>query len=83
MGRFDNIIARNKKPFRLPSSRGMLLRGIFILVIIGAFLFTKWGTPPEAERPGNNVVPAPQEKSVPGVKPYRAPVKKTTQPERP
>lgn len=85
MGRFDNIIARNRKPFRLPSSRGMLIRGVFILLILGAFLFTKWGTPPEDKRPGINVVPGPQDqpKSVPGVKLYRAPANKTAQPERP
>ncbi len=61
----------------------MLIRGVFILLTLGAFLFTKWGTPPEDKRPGINVVPAPQEKSVPGVKLYRAPANKTAQPERP
>ena len=82
MSRLDNIVARNKQPFRLPSSRGMLIRGIFLLLILGAFLFTKWGTPPEDKRPGINVVPGPA-KDVRGVKLYRAPAKKPTQPERP
>jgi hypothetical protein len=76
VGRFDEIVARNQKPFRLASSRGMIVRGIFLLLILALFLFTSWGTPPEDKRPGINVVPGPQDaKPVRGVKLYRAPAK--------
>lgn len=75
MGRLENIVARNRKPFRMPSSRAMLIRGLFLLLILAAFLFTSWGTPPEDKRPGVNVVPT-KDPAVRDVKLYRAPPKK-------
>jgi hypothetical protein len=76
VGRFDEIIARNKQPFRLKGTRALLIRGFFLLLILVLFLFTSWATPPEDHRPGINVVPTPaKEKAVHDVKLYRAPAK--------
>ena len=75
MGRFEDIVQRNKQPFRLQGSRAMLIRGVFLLVILSLFLFSRWATPPEDHRPGINVVPA-KDPAVRGVKLYKVPQKK-------
>ena len=79
MGRLDNIVQRNKQPFRLKGSRGMLVRGLFLLLILALFLFSSWAKPPPDNRPGINVVPSPpqppKEKAVHGVKLWKAPKK--------
>lgn len=75
MGRLENIAQRNKQPFRLQGSRAMLVRGVFLLVILGAFLFTRWASPPPDNRPGINVVPA-KDPAVRDVKLYKVPAKK-------
>lgn len=63
MGRLEDIAARNQG-----SSRGSLkknfsfgLRSLFLLVILGLLIFTKWAMPPKDTRPGVNVVPGPQD----------------------
>jgi hypothetical protein len=75
VGRLDEIVARNKQPFRLKGTRSLLVRGLFLLLILGLFLFTSWGTPPPDTRPGINVV-VPKDPAVRDVKLYRAPAKK-------
>lgn len=76
MGRLENIAQRNKQPFRLKGSRSMLVRGIFLLLILALFLFTRWATPPEDKRPGINVVPTPsKDRAVHDVKLWKAPKK--------
>lgn len=75
MGRFEDIVARNRQPFRLQGSRAMLLRGLFLVLILGLFLFTKWAMPPVDKRPGINVVPE-KDPAVRGVKLYKVPAKK-------
>ncbi len=82
MGRLENIASRNRHPWKL---RGMLsfgLRSLFLLVILGLLVFTKWGLPPKDERPGINVVPAPAPRPAPaddhaihGVKLWKPPAK--------
>lgn len=74
MGRLENITQRNKHPFRLKGSRGLLVRGLFLLLILAAFLFTGWARPPEDKRPGINVVPS-KDRSVRDVKLWTPPKK--------
>ena len=74
MGRLDNIAQRNKHPFRLKGSRGLIVRGLFLLLILALFLFTSWAKPPPDTRPGINVVPS-KDKAVHGVKLWKAPKK--------
>jgi len=75
VGRLDNIAQRNKHPFKLVGSRGMVIRSLFLLLILALFLFTDWATQPEDHRPGINVVPA-KDPAVRGVKLYKVPPKK-------
>jgi hypothetical protein len=75
VGRLEDIKERNKQPFRLKGSRAMVIRGVFLLLILGLFLFSNWGKQPEDNRPGINVVPA-KDPAVRGVKLYKVPAKK-------
>lgn len=75
MGRLENIVERNRQPFRLKGSRALLIRGLFLLLILAMFLFTDWGKQPEDHRPGINVVPA-KDPAVRGVKLYQVPATK-------
>ena len=75
MGRLDEIVARNKQPFRLKGTRAMVIRGVFLLLILALFLFTSWAKPPPDTRPGINVVPD-KNPAVRDVKLYRQPAKK-------
>jgi len=72
VGKLEDIVARNQQSFRLKGSRAMLLRGLFLLLILGLFLFTKWAMPPKDDRPGINVVPE-KDRAVRGVKLYKVP----------
>ncbi len=72
MSRLGDIADRNKNPWKLQGTRSLLVRGLFLLLILAAFLFTDWAKQPEDHRPGINVVPA-KDPAVRGVKLYRAP----------
>lgn len=74
MGKLDDIVARNRQPFRLKGSRSLIVRGLFLLLILALFLFTDWGTQPEDNRPGVNVVPA-KDPAVRDVKLWKAPAR--------
>lgn len=75
MSRLNDIVARNKQPFRLQGTRAMVIRGLFLLLILALFLFTSWAKPPEDHRPGINVV-VPKDPAIRDVKLYRPPAKK-------
>jgi hypothetical protein len=75
VGRLEDIKERNKQPFRLKGSRALFIRGLFLLLILGLFLFSDWATQPEDTRPGINIVPA-KDPAVRGVKLYKVPAKK-------
>jgi hypothetical protein len=72
VGKLEDIVARNKQPFRLQGSRAMILRGVFLLLILAFFLFTSWAKPPPDDRPGINVI-VPKDPAVRDVKLYRSP----------
>lgn len=57
MGRLDNIVQRNKHPWRLRGTLSFGLRSVFLLVILGLLIFTDWALSPDDDRPGINVVP--------------------------
>jgi hypothetical protein len=72
VGKLEEIVARNKQPFRLQGTRSMIVRGVFLLLILALFLFTSWASPPPDHRPGINVT-VPKDPAVRDVKLYRAP----------
>ena len=50
------------------------VRSIFLLVILGMLIFTRWAIPPKDDRPGINVIPPAT--NVHGVMLWKAPAKK-------
>jgi len=42
VGRLENIIARNRRPVGVRATIGLVWRGLFILFILGALIFTDW-----------------------------------------
>jgi len=42
VGRLENIIARNQRPIGARATFGFVWRGLFLLFILGALIFTDW-----------------------------------------
>ena len=77
MSRLAAIANRNKHPWKLKGMLAFGLRSLFLLVILGLLVFTRWAIPPKDDRPGVNVIPSPpKEHAVHGVKLWKAPAKK-------
>jgi hypothetical protein len=61
VGRLEDIIARNRRPHGARATFGFLWRGLFLLFILAALIFTDWAltddgggsaSPPSARPPG-------------------------------
>ncbi len=72
MGRLEDIAARNRDPKWFKGQLAFGLRSIFLLVIVGALLFTRWALAPADDRPGINIV-VPKDPAVRDVKLWSAP----------
>jgi hypothetical protein len=80
VGRLENIIARNRRPVGFRATAGLLWRGLFLLFILGALIFTDWALtdrsgPAPAARP-----PSPGEHRLDGVPVLRSPARPRPQP---
>ncbi|HWO23847.1 MAG TPA: hypothetical protein VNO30_34130 [Kofleriaceae bacterium] len=78
MGRLENIIARNRRPIGARATVGFVWRGLFILFILAALIFTDWALTDEA--PDSQGPPAarpasPGERHIDGVPVLRAPAR--------
>ena len=63
VGRLENIIARNSRLHGFRPSYGMILRGVFLLFILAALLFTDWAF---TDRGGKAASPPAQPPASPG-----------------
>ena len=72
MGRLENIIARNRRPVGIRATVGLVWRGLFILFILAALIFTDWALTDEA--PDQRPAP-PGERHIDGVPVLRAPAR--------
>jgi len=74
VGRLENIIARNRRPHGFRATLGLLWRGLILIFILGALLFTDWALTDEEraarEQPAARppaVQPLPAERRLDGV----------------
>ena len=74
VGRLDNIVQRNKHPWKLKNTLSFGLRSVFLLVILGMLIFTDCARQPEDKRPGINVVPE-RDPAVRDIKLWKPPAK--------
>ena len=74
MGRLDNIVQRNKHPWKLRGVLSFGARSVFLIVILGLLIFTDWALSPPDNRPGINIVP-PKDPAVRDVKLWSPPAK--------
>lgn len=79
VGRLENIIARNRRPVGFRATVGLVWRGVFILLILGALIFTDWALTEEEPAPAVIQPPPPprdpNERRVEGIKVLRPPVR--------
>lgn len=74
MGRLENIIARNQKPIGLRATVGLAWRGVLLLLLLIALLFTDWAlSRDDAPAPQPAARPRPVERRLDGVPVLRAP----------
>jgi hypothetical protein len=80
VGRLENIIARNRRPVGVRATIGFVWRGLFILFILAALIFTDWAltdeAPQEPASPAARPV-APGERRIDGVPVLRSPARRT------
>lgn len=76
MGRLENIIARNRRPMGFRATVGFVWRGLFLLFILAALIFTDWALTDEArDPPAPQPPPAPGERRLDGVPVLRSPAR--------
>jgi hypothetical protein len=78
VGRLENIIARNRRPHGFRATVGMVWRGVLLLLLLGALIFTDWALTGDAGEPSSARPPAPGERRLDGV-----PVLRPSAPPRP
>ena len=76
MGRLEDIIARNRRPTGLRASIGFVWRGLFLLFILGALIFTDWALTDEARDPPAPQPVAPGARRLDGVPVLRSPARR-------
>jgi hypothetical protein len=67
VGRLENIIARNRRPHGLRATIGMVWRGVLLLLLLAALIFTDWALTDDAGEPSSAGPAAPGERRLDGV----------------
>jgi hypothetical protein len=76
VGRLENIIARNRRPIGARATVGFVWRGLFLLFILAALIFTDWALTDEARDPPAPQPATPDERRLDGVPVLRSPARR-------